>query len=306
MNAEQPIPASVYWLVLLLAVLWGASWPFMKLGLEEMAPMRLRLFATSVGALGLFLAARAMHAPIALPRGAWRRVAVMSFFNMGAWSLLMIYGLNSVGAGRAVILAYTFPLWTIPLSAWLMHEPVTRRKVLGLAVGLAGMALLLGDELFTLGRSPLGALLLLGSAVSWAVGTVVMKRWPVDLPAVSLTAWQSTFATVVIAAYALPVESGPLQPFGLNAGPLLGVLYNAIVSGVFCQWAWYRIVAITPPGVSSLSTLAVPPLGVFLSMPMLGERPQATDFAALALVVAALAVVLLPARSSAVARTPAT
>src|ERR1041384_5107679 len=104
MNAQQPIPASVYWLVLLLAVLWGASWAVMKLGLAEMAPMRLRLFVTGIGALGLFLAARALRARIALPPGAWRRVAVMSFFNMGAWSLLMIYGLDRVEARRAGIL----------------------------------------------------------------------------------------------------------------------------------------------------------------------------------------------------------
>src|SRR4051794_40765124 len=129
---HDPIPASVCWLMALLAVLWGASWPFMKLGLAEMAPMRLRMFSTGVGALGLFLVARAMRARIALPRGAWPRVAAISFFNMGAWSLLMIYGLAQLEAGRASILAYTFPLWTIPLSAWLMREQLTRRKALGL------------------------------------------------------------------------------------------------------------------------------------------------------------------------------
>jgi len=296
MKSEQPLPVSVYWLVVLLAVLWGGSWPFMKLGLAEMAPMRLRLFSTGVGAAGLFLVAAAMRARIALPRGAWPRVMAMAFFNMGAWSLLMIYGLARVEAGRASILAYTFPLWTVPLSAWLMRERITVRNALGLLLGLAGMALLLSDELFALGRSLAGATLLIGSAISWAIGTVIMKRWPVGLPAVSLTAWQCAFATVMIAAYALAAEEGPLHPFGLSAAPLIGVLYTALVSAILCQWAWYRIVEITPASVSSMSTLAIPVVGVFLSMAMLGERPGATDFAALALVVAALAIVLGPRR----------
>jgi drug/metabolite transporter (DMT)-like permease len=294
MRSEHHLPSSVYWLVGLLAVLWGASWPFMKLGLQGMEPVRFRVFSMGVGTAGLFLVAALTRARIALPPGAWRRVLAFSFFNMFAWSLLMIYGLQRVEAGRAIILAYTFPLWTIPLSAWLMKERATRRRVLGLALGVGGMALLLGDELFSLGRSPLGTLLLVGSAIVWAIGTVLMKRWPVDLPAVSLTAWQSLFAWVPMAIIGALIESGPLHPFGLPAGPLIGVLYGATVSGIFCQWAWYRIVMTTPAGISSLTTLSIPAGGVFLSIVLLGETPAFTDYAALVMVIASLGIVLLP------------
>jgi drug/metabolite transporter (DMT)-like permease len=297
MRALHRIPPSVYWLVALLALLWGASWPFMKLGLEGMEPVRQRIFTVGVCTAGLFALAWATRSRLALPAGAWKRVLACSFFNMGAWSLLMIYGLERVEAGRAIILAYTFPVWAIPLSAWLMHERITTRRLWGLGLGMAGMALLLGDELFSLGRSPVGALLLVGSAITWAVGTVLMKRWPVDLPAVSFTAWQSLFAWPLLLAIGLVTESGPLHPFSLPVEPMIGVLYSAIVSGIFCQWAWYRIVQITPAGVSSLCTLAIPAVGVFLSMLILDERPAASDYAALLLVIGSLGVVLLPARA---------
>jgi drug/metabolite transporter (DMT)-like permease len=178
MRSHHSLPVAVYWLMGLLALLWGASWPFMKLALDEMEPVRFRVFCMGVGTIGLFAVAKLTSARIAVPRGTWLRVAVFSFFNMSAWSLLMIYGLQRVEAGRAVILAYTFPVWTIPLSAWLLREPITARRLLGLALGIAGMAVLLGDELLSLGRSPVGTLLLLGSAVFWAIGTVMMKRWP--------------------------------------------------------------------------------------------------------------------------------
>jgi len=294
MTREHPLPSSVYWLMALLALLWGASWPFMKLALSEMEPVRFRVFCTGVGTVGLFVIARLSRSRIALPRGSWLRVAVFSVFNMSAWSLLMIYGLQRMEAGRAVILAYTFPVWTIPLSAWLLREPITARRLLALLLGTAGMALLLGDDLFALGRSPLGTLLLVGSAVSWAVGTVLMKRWPVDLPAISLTAWQSLFSWIPLVLIGALVEHGPLHPFGFSAGPMIGVLYGAVVSAIVCQWAWYRIVKIAPAGISSLSTLVIPVVGVFISMAMLGERPQAMEYAALLLVVASLAIVLLP------------
>jgi drug/metabolite transporter (DMT)-like permease len=299
-SAHARIPASVYWLVAVLGVLWGLSWPFMKLALAEMEPLRLRMFTTGVGAAGLFLIAWGTGAMIAVPRGAWMRIAVMALFNMAAWSVLMIYGLQAMESGRAVILAYTFPVWTVPLNAWLMREPVTPRRLAGLVLGMAGMALLLGDELLSVGRSPLGALLLVGSAISWAIGTVVMKRWPVDLPAISLTAWQCLLAWAPIAALALIFEVGPLHPFGFSTGPLIGVLYSALISALVCQWAWYRIVMITSAAVSSLSILAVPVIGVFCSMWMLGEQPKLTDFTALALVVASLATVLLPFKAQAV------
>jgi drug/metabolite transporter (DMT)-like permease len=281
----------------ILAILWGSSWPIMKIALTEMEPVRFRTFSMGVGTIGLFLIARGVGAKIAMPRGAWGRIAVMSFCNIGAWGLFMIFGLKLMESGRAVILAYTFPVWTVPLSAWVMREPVTRRRLYGLALGMTGMALLIGDELFTLGRSPLGALLLIGSAILWALGTVVVKRWPVDLPPISLTAWQTGLAWPPIAIIALVVESGPFHPFSFSTGPMLAVLYSAIVASMLCNWAWYRIVTITTPAISSLSTLMVPVIGVFCSMLLPDQQPKLTDFAALILVVASLATVLLPSRA---------
>jgi drug/metabolite transporter (DMT)-like permease len=301
MKQGHGVPASAYWLVATIALLWGLSWPCMKLSLSEMEPLRYRGFAQGVSAAGLFLIAWLTHARMAIPRGAWGRMLFIATFNMLLWGLFMIYGLKYVEAGRAVILAYTFPVWTVPLNVWLMNERLTARRITGLALGIAGMALLLGDELFALGRSPLGALLLIGSAMSWALGTVAMKRWPIELPAISHAAWQTAIGWLPLFVLGLAVESGPLHPFGLPTAPLLAVLYGAVIASIVCQWAWFRLVAITSASVSSLSMLAVPIVGVFLSMLLLGERPQATDFAALVLVVASLAVVLMPPRSVRVA-----
>jgi drug/metabolite transporter (DMT)-like permease len=297
MKPGHGVPASAYWLVAMIALLWGASWPGMKLALSEMEPLRFRGFSMGVSAAGLFLIAWVSGAKIAMPRGGWGRMLAISAFNMTLWGLFMIYGLKYVEAGRAVILAYTFPIWTVPLNVWLMREPLTRRRVGGLALGLAGLALLLGDELFSLGRSPLGALLLVASAISWAIGTVAMKRWPVDLPALSHAAWQTLLGWLPLLALGLLLERGPLHPFGLSTGPMVAALYQAIVASILCQWAWFRLVVITSASVSSLSALAVPVVGVFLSMLLLGERPQATDFVALVLVVTSLAVVLLPPKA---------
>jgi drug/metabolite transporter (DMT)-like permease len=290
----QAVPASVYWMLAALALMWGLSWPAMKLSLSGMEPLSYRTFSMSGAMCGLFLWAWLTRARIRPPRGALMRIFWLGFFNMGGWSVLMILGLQLLPAGRATILAYTFPLWTVPLSVWLMREAITPRKLCGLALGLAGMGLLLGDELFSIGRSPLGALLLIGSAIFWAIGTVAMKRWPVDLPVASYTAWQTLLSWVPMAVLAFWLEPGPKHPFGMPLPVLCAALYGAVIASIFAQWMWYRIVELTSAAVSSIAVTVVPVAGVFFSALILGEVPRATDYAALALVVGSLAFILLP------------
>lgn len=296
--ATTEIPPAVFWMLALLSLIWGLSWPFMKFSLSGMEPLRYRSFSMFAAMSGLFLIALATRAPLRVPAGSWPRLLVAAFFNLAGWNVLMIFGLQWVPAGRASILAYTFPLWTVPLSAWLLRESITARKLCGLALGICGMGLLLGDELLSISRSPVGALLLLGSAVFWAIGTIVMKRWPVDLPVVSFTAWQSLVSFIPVALLAVWLEDGPIHPFGLPWPVMGAVLYGALISSIFAQWMWYRIVELTSPAVSSISITVVPVMGVLFSMLILGETPRFSDLLALVLVVGALAFILLPTRSA--------
>src|SRR3546814_6354925 len=88
--------------------------------------------------------------------------------------------------------------------------------------------------------------------------------------------------------------------FVYSTGAWLAMLYNATVCFVFCYWAWNTLVRILPAGISGLSTLMIPVVGVFSSMVVLGEQPQWPEFAALALVAVALGLILKPARAQTV------
>ena len=297
-SATHAIPVSVYWMLALTATLWGLSWPLMKLALSGLEPLRFRSFSMFGAMSGLFLIAWLSGASLRMPAKALPRLLVLSFFNIAGWSVLMISGLHLLPAGRATILAYTFPLWTVPLSFWLMGEAITMRKICGLVLGLGGMALLLGDELFSIGRSPLGALMLIGSSMFWAIGTVLVKRWPIDLPMVSFTAWQTLMAFPLIFALALWLEDGPFHPFGQSVPVMLAALYSAFIASIFAQWTWYRMVELTSAAVSSIAITVVPVIGVFFSALILGEEPRITDYAALVLVVGSLSFILLPPLST--------
>jgi drug/metabolite transporter (DMT)-like permease len=214
--------------------------------------------------------------------------------NICGWNIFAIYGISLMASGRAAIVGYTMPVWGVLLSTWLLGEPFTRRRALGVVLGLSGMLLLFGGEIQAVGRSPLGAIFMIAAAFSWALGTVLMKRWPVDLPTSSFTAWQMVLGLPPILAIALFAEEGPFNPFALSAGPLLGVLYNLVIAFNFCYWAWTKIAIQASVGVSSLSIMMIPVVGVFSSVLVLGEAPSWSDYAALILVVGALATVLRP------------
>jgi drug/metabolite transporter (DMT)-like permease len=215
--------------------------------------------------------------------------------NITCWNLLVAFGLLTVPSGRAAILAYTMPAWSIPLSIWLLRERITARKLTGLVLGMAGLALLLGDAAATLGQAPLGSFLVLGAAVSWALGTVLQKRFPMSMPAAPYTAWIMLLGGVPIIVGALFLDDfRTLGTIGL--WPALGIAYNVFVAFAFAHWAWIKIATAVPVSVFSLSMLVIPVVGVLSGMFFLGERPSWAEYVALALVLASLLSVVIPAR----------
>jgi len=285
-------PASILWVLAALTLGWGFNWPMIKLALTELPALSFRSLCLLGGAAGLFAIAAGARLPLRVPRGQWGRLLLIALFNIAGWHVFTVYGIGFMSSGRAAILAFTMPLWGVLLSAWLLNERLSARRILGVGLGMGAMLLLLSNELQAVQAAPKGTLLMLGGALSWAVGTVLMKRYPVDLPVASFTAWQLLLGGIPIYAGALAFELDRLQP--LSLWPAFALAYNILIAFVFCQWAWIKIATAVPVGVSSLSTLMIPVVGVFSGVLVLSERPHWQDFAALVLVLLALATVLLP------------
>jgi len=200
-----------------------------------------------------------------------------------------------IPSGRAAILAYTMPVWAVPLSVLVLGEHISRRKLVGLALGMSGLVLLLGEAFVNLGAAPIGSLLVLGAALSWALGTVMQKRFPVNMPVGPYTAWIMLLGGVPIFVGALLFEDWhALQRVGVPAW--LGTAYNVVIAFAFAHWAWIKIATSVPVSIFSISMLLIPVVGVVCGMLFLGERPTWAEYAALALVVAALLTVLRPGR----------
>jgi drug/metabolite transporter (DMT)-like permease len=291
-SQQHTLPRSMWLLVVTLTLGWGTNWPMMKLALAELPVWTFRGLCVASGAIGLFTIAVLGKQKVRIPEGQWFRVAITAFCNVTLWNVLIGYGLTMMPSGRAAILAYTMPLWTALLSVYVLRERLTRRRALGVGLGMAGMALLLGGEIMVFASAPAGALLVLGGAFGWALGTVLMRKYPTDLPATSFTAWQLLLGGLPIMAGALVLDWGEWRPIGIGAS--IGLGYNMLFVFIFCYWAWYKIATNTPPAIAALSTLMIPVIGVFSGMLILGETPHWQEYAALVLVIASLATVLVP------------
>jgi drug/metabolite transporter (DMT)-like permease len=292
------LPRRLWWVLASLTLAWGFNWTALKVALSEVPPWTFRSMCLGFGAAVLFVALRAGGQRLALPTGQWGRLWLLAILNITSWNMLIAFGVPMIPSGRAAILAYTMPVWAVPLSVWLLGERVTGAKLLGLALGLGGLSLLLLESFAGIGRAPLGALLIVGAALSWACGTVLQKRFPVNMPAGLYTAWIMLLGGVPIFVGALLFEDWrALKDIGL--WPALGTAYNVFIAFAFAHWAWIKIATSVPVSVFSISMLLIPVVGVVSGMLFLGERPAWTEYAALGLVVAALLTVLRPARAAA-------
>lgn len=279
-------------LILLLGLIWGLNWPAIRLAVTEISPWTFRAVCLAVGAATLFAVILARGGRLRVPRAEILPLIGLGLLNVTAYHMLTAFGLREMGAGRGVILAFTFPLWSVLLGTVVLRERLTASRALALLLGLGAMALLLGPDIVELGRAPLGGLLLIGSAIAWAAATVMYKRVAWTLPAIEIAAWQLLIGGAPVIAGALIV--GPMPDISaISTEALIGVVYASVIAVSFGQWIWFRALEILPTAVAAIGTLAVPVVGVFSSAILLGERITWMELAALTLIIAALWIVLV-------------
>ena len=290
------IPRAGLVLLALLSLGWGFNWPIMKVVVTEIPRWIFRGDCLLLASVGLFGIARISGQSLRVPVGRWPQLICLALCNIVGWNMFAIYGVSLLPSGRAAILGYTMPIWSALLSVWFLDESFTRRRLGALVLGMCGMALLIGAEFEKLGSAPVGVVLMIIAAIFWAGGLVIYKRNPLPMPITSLTAWQSLLGGIPIALSGHALES--VEWGRISFWPLFGFWYNVFVGLLFCYWAWNKLVQMVPAAVSSLGSLIIPVVGVFSGMVFLGEAPRWQDFAALMLVLTAIATVLLPARAS--------
>ncbi|MDU0339022.1 DMT family transporter [Bosea rubneri] len=280
-------------LVPLLGLLWGFNWPAVRISLTEIAPWTLRAAGMTFAGLVLVAVALARGTPLAVPREQWPRLIIAGFLSIAAFNILLAFAQLMAPTSRAAILTFTMPIWATLLALPILGERFDRRRLLGLGLGISGLVCL-GLPLIRSGQLSPGLALALLAALSWALGTIVTKRWPVAAPALTIAAWQLLVGGAAAGLGMLVFEGLPV-PKLLSPKVVAALSFHILGAQALAYFLWFVVVARLPAGIASLGTLMVPAVGVLGSVLLLGERPTPTDWLGLALVVAASGAIMIPA-----------
>ena len=279
-------------LVLLIGVLWGLNWPTVKYILGFLPPWTFRALAFALGALLLAVIARAAGESLRVPKRDLARLIGASLLTVFGFNLLTAFGQLLTETSKAVIIAFTMPMWAALFSSLLLKEVLGVNRLASLALGMGGLAVLLNADGAEYIESPAGFIVMLGSAISWAAGTVMLKGhdWSVGLLARST--WLVGFSAVPAAAGALLVE----QPWTLEMPPpsAIGVFAFHVIGPVAaCYAAWTCLVVRLPASTAAIGTLLIPVVGMLSSVVLLGEALTRSKLIALALIIASVTIVMV-------------
>jgi drug/metabolite transporter (DMT)-like permease len=289
------------WVVLaLLTVVWGLNWPVMKLGVTGFPPLTFRMLCLLIGTPVLGMGLLAMKVPFRVPRQYWRELLVLAIFNMFIWHVLIILAVQYLSSGRSAILGYTMPIFSALIGAFIFQNQLSKRAWGGVFAAALGVVLLLWHELTNLSGKPVGVLLALVAASTWALGTQMLRRTTIPLSTLTLSFWMTAMTTLVMTVLAFVFESDRWQ----EPTPVhwMAILYTALLVFGFAHSAWFYLARGLPPVASTLSVMMIPILGVFSGAWALDETLHWQDWAAMGLMVVSIASVLWPSHPEARAK----
>lgn len=277
-------------LLVTVVLAWGLMWPVNKVILESLTPLWAMALRSAIAAVAVF-ALSICRGRLALPpRGDVPVLVSITLLHMVGFGVMASWGLQIVPTGRSVVLAYTTPLWVTPGASLFLHERLTPRRMLGVAIGLAGLLVLFNPLAFDWAdrRAVLGNAAILGGAVLWAASILHIRghRW--QSTPLALVPWELALATVILTPLAM-LSSGPPAPAW--SARLIGMLlYAAIPGTALAYWAVAMASRNLPAVTTALGSLGTPVVSTVIATVWLGEPLGWPLVAAIALILGGVAI----------------
>jgi drug/metabolite transporter (DMT)-like permease len=270
-----------------LALIWGYSWPVMKVGMQYTQPFTFAALRAFVGAILMIAILPLARRPLRPTAVAW--TALLGLFQTTGFLGFTMWALENGGAGKTSVLVYTMPFWLLLMAWTFLQERLRGAQWAAVGLALAGLVLVLSPwRLHGIASS----LMAVGAGFSWAASCIVMKmmrrRFKVD--ALSVTSWQMLFGSLpLVLIGVLTATRSPIW-----TGSFIAVFVYMVIPASGVAWLlWAYITKSLPTGTVGVGSLIIPVIGVASSWIQLGERPGVAEAIGIPLIVVALAIVSL-------------
>jgi len=289
--ASQPVPRRALALLVILTLVWGTNWPLFPLAVREISVWTFRSVSLVGAGLLLLAIARLRGDSLVIPRRHWATVLLASLCYLLVWNIASTYSAILIPSGQSAVLGFTMPLWAGLLSWLALGQRPGRRLLVAIGLGGLGVTLLMAPNFGAYAEAPLGLVLGLAAGLGWAVGTLILKQRPVDVPIMVLTGWQLlvTAVPVTLGAFAL----GDREWFLPGWESIAVIAWITIVPMSIGNACWFAIVGLLPANVAGLSSVMVPVVAMLSGALVHGEPLGAVQLVAMACSVAGLALALL-------------
>ena len=282
------------WAILLfLSVIWGGSFFFIEIALQSVQPLTLVLIRVSLAAamLWAFLWWRGQRLP--MPPGAASAYLVLALLNNAIPFVLFVWAQQAITSGLASILNATTPIWGVLVAhLFTADEKATPGKVVGVLLGFAGVAVLIGTDLLgALGTGVWAQLACLAATLCYALAGVWARRFRrMGIEPTAVATGQLTAAAIVMLPLVLLFEP-PWLAASPSAGSWLALAGLALFCTSLAYILYFRLLASAGATNSLLVTFLIPVTAILLGALFLGEQLEARSFAGMALIAAGLAAI---------------
>jgi drug/metabolite transporter (DMT)-like permease len=287
-------------LLLALATVWGASYTFIKIGVATIPPVTLIAARTLIA--GCILLAIIRSRGLSLPRdpAVWRRFLIQACLNSVIPFTLIAWAEQTVDAGLATILNSTSPIFAFLLTVVMTrHEPVSARKLFGVAAGVCGICLIIGVQaLDGLGRELWAQFAIVAATVCYAVAAIFGRSFKGLDPIMPAAGSLLCGAAILVPISLFADRPWTLAPSPQSVAALLGL---SVISTALAFVIYFRLVhTLGSVGTTAQAYLRVP-IGVAIGVVFLGETLTSTAWAGLVCVIIGVAAMTIPARRVAAA-----
>jgi len=284
--------ARLVWLI--LCGIWGSTWLFIKLGLEDLPPLTFAGIRFVISCAIVFTIIRIRGIQLPRARADWLLLAVTGILSFGFNYGLVFWGEQHISSGLAALLQATLPAFGLVFAHF--HLPTERlswTRIVGVVLGVCGVAVVFSNQLAIAGRQALaGCVALILSAAFAAYSNVLVKAHAKNLNPAITTGGQMLFGLLLLLAVGIPLEGNPFR-FHWTRMAVIALLYLAVVGSVIAFLLYYWLVQNMDVTKSMLIALVTPVVAVILGMIVLNEEFGWRTLAGGAMIISGIALIVL-------------